>query len=225
MCLCLNLQVIWIYFYSQRSAGEHGTLYQLRNLINRRNVVKNPEKNFNACDDFIQLVITSHILTAALEVLGMKSLSDTPSDAVIADPSSVWMELDKRRKEILTSVCESIVDQHIHFAYHKVVTPAEDSVHGYSRMLMSIGCFYLEFADAIKEGDGLRVLRCWRYLLPTFKSSGRKNYSVEVLNMLCQFHHKLTPRQSAELIWSRFINVHGLPGRNIPADLYMEHLN
>ena len=43
--------------------------------------------------------------------------------------------------------------------------------------------------------------------------------------MLCQYHHNLTPRQSAELIWSQFINVHGLPGRNILADLFMEHLN
>ena len=26
-------------------------------------------------------------------------------------------------------------------------------------------------------------------------------------------------------MWSRRINVHGLAGRNIPSDLYMEHLN
>ena len=28
-----------------------------------------------------------------------------------------------------------------------------------------------------------------------------------------------------ELIWNRFVNVHGLPGKNIPADLHQEHLN
>ena len=28
-----------------------------------------------------------------------------------------------------------------------------------------------------------------------------------------------------QLLYSRFINVCGLPGRNIAADLYMEHLN
>ena len=87
------------------------------------------------------------------------------------------------------------------------------------------GCFYLGFCDAIREGDGDHVLRCWRYLLPLFKSSARKNYSVEALNMLCQYHHKLTPRQTQELIWSRFINTHSAPGRNIPVDLHQEHLN
>ena len=43
--------------------------------------------------------------------------------------------------------------------------------------------------------------------------------------MLCQYHHKLTPRLAQELIWSRFINTHSAPGRNIPVDLHQEHLN
>ena len=87
------------------------------------------------------------------------------------------------------------------------------------------GCFYIEYADAIREGDGDRVLRCWRYLLPIFKSSGRTNYSIEALTFLQQQQYLLTPRQSAELVWNRFINVHGVRGRNIPCDLHLEHLN
>ena len=86
-------------------------------------------------------------------------------------------------------------------------------------------CFFLVFTDAVKEGDGHRVLRCWRYLLPIFKGSGSKNYAVEVCSMLYQYEHQLTPRQSEELIWSRFVNTHGMQGRNIAADLHLEHLN
>ena len=88
-----------------------------------------------------------------------------------------------------------------------------------------MGCFILLFADAVKEGDGHRVLRYWRYLLPIFKGSGRKNYAVEVCNMLYQYEYQLTPRQSEELIWSRFVNTRGVRGRNIAADLHLEHLN
>lgn len=40
-----------------------------------------------------------------------------------------------------------------------------------------------------------------------------------------QYHHLLTERQRAQLVWSRFVNTHGRPGCNIPADLHMEHLN
>ena len=61
-------------------------------------------------------------------------------------------------------------------------------------------------------------------MLPVFRSSRRKNYAVESLNMLCQVNHTLTPGQSAELLWSRFVNTQGLPERNIPSDLHLEHL-
>ena len=60
-----------------------------------------------------------------------------------------------------------------------------------------------------------------------FKVHKRKNYSIEGLHryLLSQYHFFLSPRQAQQLIWSRFINTHGLPGHNVPADLYMEHLN
>ena len=98
-------------------------------------------------------------------------------------------------------------------------------VYEYSRQLLSVGCFYLEFADAIREGDGDRVHQCWKYLLPLFKGSNRTNYSIEALTFLNQCEFKLTPRQSEELKWSRFINCHGIQGRNIPCDLHLEHMN
>lgn len=49
---------------------EGGTLYQLRNLINCRNVVSNPSKDVNACEDFFVLVVTVHILVAGMDILG-----------------------------------------------------------------------------------------------------------------------------------------------------------
>ena len=43
--------------------------------------------------------------------------------------------------------------------------------------------------------------------------------------MLSDHQFNLTPTQAAELQWNRFINVHGILGRNIPCDLHIEHLN
>ena len=62
-------------------------------------------------------------------------------------------------------------------------------------------------------------------MLPMFVASGRKNYALESLNLLLQHDFLLPPRQAAELMWGRFINVHGVPGRNISNDMHMEHLN
>ena len=207
------------------SAGEHGTMYQLRNLLARTNVNENPQKDFNACDDFFQLIITSHILAASLEFLKMESLIDTPSEDVISDSPNIWMNSAEDRVKILTEVCDGIIDKFISFDFNEDVKVHRDKVYDYGKQLLSLGCFYLEYADAIKEGDGHRILRCWKYLLPIFKSSGHTNYSIEAMNMLCQCELKLTPRQSAELLWNRFVNVHGLPGRNISSDLHQEHLN
>ena len=99
-----------------------------------------------------------------------------------------------------------------------------DCVCEYSVQLLRMCCLYMEFADAIREGDGGRVLRCWKYMLPIFLASGNKNYACEAANFLLQHTYLLSPWQSAQLLWSRFVNVHGQPGRNIPVDLHMEHL-
>ena len=114
----------------------------------------------------------------------------------------------EERKKILDEVCSELVTRFVQFSYNQGCTTEVDGV----------------FAYAIKEGDGLRVLRCWRYLLPIFLGTGRTNYSREILNMLYQ-QVTLSPCLSSQLLWSRFINVHGFPARNIPADLHMEHLN
>lgn len=51
------IEVIRRYYLSPDSYSDHGTLYQLRNHINRKNVTKDPIKNFNACDEFLVDVI------------------------------------------------------------------------------------------------------------------------------------------------------------------------
>ena len=56
-------------------------------------------------------------------------------------------------------------------------------------------------------------------------ASHRRNYSLEALRMLYSYHFSFSPRLKHQLLWSRFINVHGLPGHNIAGDLHMEHLN
>jgi len=82
----------------------------------------------------------------------------------------------------------------------------------------------LDFCDAIKDGDGLHVLRCYRYLLSMFVSSNRKNYAIKNLNLLLQCDYLLSPCQVEELVWGRFINTHGQTGKNIPNDLHQESI-
>ena len=60
-------------------------------------------------------------------------------------------------------------------SFNERLVSSVDNVHNY---LLSLGCLYLEMQDAIREGDGERVMQCWQYLLPNFPNSGHKNYTL-----------------------------------------------
>ena len=156
----------------------------------------------------------------------MSTLGDNPSQEIVAE--DVWLQSKENKKHILEQLSEAVVSKAICFQFNSSTTSTctgVDRVQQYAVELHIIGLFYLEFCDAIKEGDGERVLRCWRYMLPIFHNTGRKNYAKEAFNILYLHDYVLPPRLAAQSIWSRFVNVHGCRGRNIPADLHNEHLN
>ena len=211
---------------------ERGTLYQLRNLINRRNVTKSVKSDMNACEDFFEVVVTGHIIASAMELLGMSSIDDVPSSTIIESPEEVWMKDDSERKAIIMEVASTIVDHNVDlstkFAATQTQVPTStctDNVNAYSCETLSLGLLFMEFKDAIREGDGDRVFLVWKYLFLLFKASGRRNYSLEAFTLLSQYHLILPEKLAEQLKWSRFINTHGHAGHNISCDLHMEHLN
>ena len=104
-------------------------------------------------------------------------------------------------------------------------TAEDDGVLAYAKEVLSLALLWAEFEDAIREGDGLRVIRCWKFFLPIFKVTNHKNYAIGALNMLIQYNFLLSPRQREQLLWSRFINTSGKPGENKSCDIHMEHIN
>ena len=93
---------------------ERCTLYQLRNLINRRNVKKEVESDVNATEDFIEIVVTGYIISAVLSYLGMLCINDVPSDSILSP--DLWMEDDSVRKSALMNIVSAIIDKHIDLA-------------------------------------------------------------------------------------------------------------
>ena len=210
---------------------ERGTLYQLRNLINRRNVIKRVKNDMNACEEFFKLVVTGYVVASAMELLGMSSVDDVPS-STIQSPEDAWMKDDSERKSILMEVASLIVEQNVDLSTTfseaqstNLSSRPPDNVYAYSCETLSLGLLFHEFKDAIKEGDGDRVLRVWKYLLLLFIASNRTSYSIEALTLLSQYHLVLAPHLAEQLKWSRFTNIQGFSGHNISCDLHMEHLN
>ena len=217
--------MVWKCLYDTKSFLHVGTLCHLRNVIDRRNISANAVDDFNACDDFFLTVVECHVIAAAMQYLEMTKQDDMPTHELLH--CDLWLEDTETRKNILEKVTSEISLSFIDvFAHHDLNDDIEsDHVKRYAVEVLSLGLRYMEFSDSIREADGDRILRCWRYLMLLFKAKKRKNYSIEALNVLAQYHFFLTQRQASQLIWSRCINTHGIPARNIPCDLFMEHLN
>ena len=100
-----------------------------------------------------------------------------------------------------------------------------DSIYNYARVLCHFGSLVMEFRDAWHEGDGERVLRCWKLFLPHFKVAGCTKYSLEALKLQINRGITFSPNLAHQVMWNRFVNVRGGAGNNIPCDLYNEHIN
>ena len=155
----------------------------------------------------------------------MESIDDTP------DPTLMSTLLNSTTKEEKQAVFHSTVRDMLRRIVNLPVQletsstiDTSDGIYNYVQELISLGLVYAEFEDAIREGDGIRVLRVWKFLLLIFKAAHRKNYSIEALTLIVQYL-TLPPRQREQLIWSRFVNTKGRPGGNKASDLHMEHLN
>ena len=121
------MQVFWKHFYSLDSAGEHGTLYQLRNLLSCSNVVKKPSRDINACENFLFLIIRSQVIITALTTLKMMYVNDAPTHDTLLGPNplSIWMLDVEERKKILDEVCSELKSVRVHFAYGRIALTLE----------------------------------------------------------------------------------------------------
>ena len=188
-----------------------------------------PKKDMNSCEDFFELVTNAHILTAAMQKFEMKKLTD-------AVPSKLFpVDKDLSREErlaVLNSAVREIISEFVDISFpgkrkskSKKVPTSCDHVLEYAKETLTMGLMLLEFKDAVREGDGERVIRCWKFLMLFFRASGHTNYTLEALNLLSHYYYLLPPRYAEQMKWNRFVNTQGKRGANISADLHIEHMN
>ena len=105
------------------------------------------------------------------------------------------------------------------------MSTVDDGILVYAKEVMTLSLVWQGFHASILEGDGDRVMRYWKVLLLLFKAGNHKNYSLDEMRLLLQQMYLTSPRKSAQLKWSSFVNVQGRKGFNMTADLHMEHFN
>ena len=151
-----------------------------------------PGDNLKAAEDFLLIVLHSHIVAAAKVVLSNK---EHPAD----------LELVSR------SIVQKFVNIKLPSPKPSTSTSA-DKVYVYAKELLTLGLLWLNFYDSIREADGDRIICNWKFNLLGFKAGKRKNYSIEAVNFLLQVQYLLSPREAAQLKWSHCINTSGRQG-------------
>lgn len=272
-------------------------MFSDRNLINRRNVKSDIDSAVNPCRKFFELDVNARLMAAAMEILGMKSTSDTPDNTFV--PVNIEQYESGEKRACLRRIAEAVVDKYIvkkekvqallkevlaieenqatlqdgktengrfmcvftgcgktfahngkrkrdHESTHDLPVinsdvennPCEDvplanfqehecdDMYNYQCSFLEYAMIIMNFFDAIKEGDGKRVIRCWKFQLPYLKNdSGSPKYALESLNIFLQIHGLLSAQDSHSLIWNRFHCNKSGRGHNIPLDLSLEFVN
>ena len=102
------------------------------------------------------------------------------------------------------------------------IEPTEDPVHNYHRARLAFGLFLAEINDAIKEGDGDRLMDAYKLAILFYHHYGHPKYAYIVLLNLVQMKALLPESEAFDLVHNRFHNEHGGKGCNIPLDLRKE---
>ena len=134
---------------------EFGTLYQLRNVLNRRNVVKSPTSNVTVCEEFFLSVVEAHIVTAAMTLFEMTTTNGSPSTTYFPDSFSSLTIPEQQNMMVLAinTLVHKFVDTGCS-RQQDVKNDECDGVLAYTCGTLSMGLLFMEFGDAIYEGDG-----------------------------------------------------------------------
>ncbi|KAI8496735.1 Protein unc-80 [Branchiostoma belcheri] len=101
----------------------------------------------------------------------------------------------------------------------------EDHKYNYNCSVLREGLYEMVKKDAVNEGDGNRIFRNWKFDMIQYYQHKHTHYKDLAFRYIAQHKALLTPRLSASILHNKTINTHGVPGKNIPKDLYMEFLN
>ncbi|XP_063054510.1 uncharacterized protein LOC134448782 [Engraulis encrasicolus] len=96
--------------------------------------------------------------------------------------------------------------------------PSCDYKKNHTEARLSFGLFLEDMQDAVREGDGERLIRLYRVALLYYRAYGRTQYAYSTLLLLIHVSAVLSPAKAHSLKWNRFFNGSTLtvPSSNEP---------
>eukprot|EP00112_Aurelia_sp_Birch-Aquarium-sp1_P016966 Seg389.5 transcript_id=Seg389.5/GoldUCD/mRNA.D3Y31 product="hypothetical protein" protein_id=Seg389.5/GoldUCD/D3Y31 len=102
---------------------------------------------------------------------------------------------------------------------------SSDDIFNYCTSRLNLGLIIRNADDAVKEGDGERIMRCWKIFLLYYKAYGHHKYALASFLLQSNIMAIFTEAQAQQLIWNRTVNKKGGRGKNISCDLRLEQIN
>ena len=176
---------------------------------------KDTKKNY--VQKTVQDFIYSHVITAVPEVKEKESRIVTLQCHICGKQYVRKGALKRHREKVhqeTTTELEPTIDKE-----------DEDHVYNYTRLLLILLLLLHNHDNAIRLGDGARLIRLYKFFYLYFKVSHCPKYAYGTLELLAQVNHLLSPRMAHCLTWNRFVNHKGKLDTNLPMDLEVEHDN
>ena len=184
--------------------AQPGSLCNLREVI-RRTQVDKVAKVFNVADEFLMHTFRAHLLAGITSSLAINEVSES----IPHEDSREW--LHEKAKKIVTDVL--------------MPTTVKDPVHMLHRSFLHHAFLYIDLREAIRWEDGPEIVRHWKWWIPRFIGTGKKNYAAEAVNMIANITADFPKHIAYLATHNRTVNVEGKPGHGKRVDQLMEHYN
>ena len=89
----------------------------------------------------------------------------------------------------------------------RLVVDNDDDMYNYQCSILEYLMLLRDFQDGVSEGDGARILRCWKFLLLYRKADGpsSRKYCLKGLYLSFQVHCLLSAGEFYRVIWNRSV--------------------
>lgn len=101
----------------------------------------------------------------------------------------------------------------------------QDSLYNYSCALLREGLLDWARHDAVREGDGPRIVLYWKHDMLAFLARNHPRYAKLAFVLQAQVNSICSPRMAAKIALNRTVNVNGGLGQRMSLDKCMEILN
>lgn len=107
----------------------------------------------------------------------------------------------------------------------KTSSDSEDHIFNYGCLHLSLGLLLRDAEDAVKEGDGDRLMTVWKILTFVYRLEGATKYALADLRIQASLLGLLTPKNAHRFKWNRFAGLREGAGTRIARDLRLEQHN